>query len=81
MGGSVRFERIEPLVREPFEYDDDSIVVTNPIDLKKILRAKRCKIIYESGFINTTSFISRVIDKVPIFIYMMPSCFIVAQKV
>ena len=80
-GGSDKFERIEPIVREVFEYDDDSIVVTNPIDLKKILRDKNCKIINESGFINTSSIISRVIDKMPFFIHLMPSCFIVAQMV
>lgn len=79
-GGRSRFERIEPVVKENFEYDDDSIVVTNPIDLKKILRDKNCSIVYESGFINTDSFISRMIDRLPILIYMMPSCFMVAQK-
>lgn len=29
----VRFERMAPIVRQPFQPDDDAIIVTNPVDI------------------------------------------------
>lgn len=77
---SSKFEKMSPIIRENFEYDDDAIVVTNLLDLKRVLSKYNCKIIYESGFINYDTFIYRIINKSPFIKYMLPSCFIVAQK-
>jgi 2-polyprenyl-3-methyl-5-hydroxy-6-metoxy-1,4-benzoquinol methylase len=77
---SSKFEKMPPIIRENFEYDDDAIVVTNLLDLKRVLSKYNCKIIYESGFINYDTFIYRLINMSPFIKYMLPSCFIVAQK-
>lgn len=81
VGGDNKFERIEPVMRRNFQYDDDSIVVTNPIDLRKILLINGCKLIYESGFINQDTKVSMFIDRISVLRFMMPSCFIVARKI
>lgn len=77
---SDRFEKMSPLIRKNFEYDDDAIVVTNLLDLRRVLSKYNCKVIYESGFINYDTFIYRLINMLPFIKYMFPSCFIVAQK-
>lgn len=74
------FERLEPVNKRIFEYDDDSIVITNPLDLREILLKNNCSIIHESGFINTRNALSDFIDSIGILRYMMPSCFLVVQK-
>lgn len=74
------FERIPPIIRKEFQYDDDAIVITNLLVLRRNTRKNNCKIIYESGFINLDSRLTRLIDVVPFAKYFMPSCFIVAQK-
>ena len=75
------FERMDPIIRKKFEYDDDAIVVTNILDLKNILKQNNCKILYESGFINYDSSVFRVINSIPLVKYLLPSCFIVARKI
>ena len=75
-----RFERMKPIIRPVFQYDDDAIVVTNLLDLRRVLCSKNCSIIYESGFIQSNSCVTHFIDTLPIVKYMMPSCFIIARK-
>lgn len=75
------FERMDPVIRKKFEYDDDAIVVTNLLDLKSILKKNNCRILYESGFINYDTVLFRTINDVPLARYLLPSCFIVAQKI
>ncbi len=75
-----KFERMRPIKRAIFQYDDDAIVVTNPLDLRCIIQKMDCSIIYESGFIQSDSRITHVIDALPVIKYMMPSCFIVVRK-
>lgn len=77
---SFKFGKMPPIIRENFEYDDDAIVVTNILDLKRILSKYNCKVIYESGFINYDTYIYRVVNLIPLVRYMLPSCFIVAIK-
>lgn len=77
---SYKFEKMPPIFRENFEYDDDAIVVTNLVDLKNFITKNRCKIVYESGFINYDNFMFKLINAIPVVRYMLPSCFIVAQK-
>lgn len=74
------FERMEPIIRKAFQYDDDAIVVTNLIDLGKFLKHKKCEVVYESGFINYNSIIHRIINIIPLVRYILPSCFLVARK-
>lgn len=78
---SYRFNKMKPLIRKDFQYDDDAIVVTNLLDLKRILSKYNCKVIYESGFINYDNYIFRIINLLPLVRYMLPSCFIVAKKI
>ncbi len=77
---SDKFEKMPPLIRKNFQYDDDAIVVTNLLDLKRVLSKYNCKVIYESGFINYDTFIYRAINLLPFVRYLLPSCFIVAKK-
>ena len=74
------FERMPPVIRKNFQYDDDAIVVTNLIDLKKVLGKSGCSIVYESGFINYDTLLYRMVNKIPFLKYLLPSCFIVAKK-
>lgn len=75
------FERMDPVIRKKFEYDDDAIVVANLLDLKSILKKNNCRILYESGFINYDTVLFRTINAMPLARYLLPSCFIVAQKI
>ncbi|OGH05949.1 MAG: hypothetical protein A2W22_03405 [Candidatus Levybacteria bacterium RBG_16_35_11] len=75
------FEKMKPLIRKNFEYDDDAIVVTNIIDVKRTLVINNCKITYESGFVNFDGLFARFINKLPLMKYLLPSCFLVAQKI
>jgi SAM-dependent methyltransferase len=77
---NTTFERMKPIKRAIFQYDDDAIVVSNPLDLKRVLHDMNCSIIYESGFIQSDSKITQFIDALPILRYMMPSCFVVVRK-
>jgi len=74
------FEKMEPVKRKIFEYDDDAIVVTNMIDISRTLKRYNCNIIYMSGFINYDSGIYQIINLLPLVKYMLPSCFVVAKK-
>ncbi len=39
-----RFDRMEPIVKEPFTPDDDAIIATNPMEIAAFLRYEGCKI-------------------------------------
>ncbi|MCC6233551.1 MAG: class I SAM-dependent methyltransferase [Verrucomicrobiales bacterium] len=39
---AVRFERMSPIVREPFQPDDDAIVVTNGLEMARALEQAGC---------------------------------------
>ena len=40
----VLFDRMEPIVKEPFEPDDDAIVATNPLEMKFFLERTGCEV-------------------------------------
>src|SRR5262245_10877548 len=40
--GTVRFDRMTPIVRAPFEPDDDAIIATNPLEIKFFLESAGC---------------------------------------
>lgn len=39
-----RFDRMEPIVKEPFTPDDDAIIATNPLEIAGFLRHYGCRI-------------------------------------
>jgi SAM-dependent methyltransferase len=41
---SVRFDRMTPIVKEPFTPDDDAIVATNPLEMKFFLEKAGCNV-------------------------------------
>lgn len=41
---AVRFDRMVPIVKEPFTPDDDAIVVTNPLEMAFFLKRNGCEI-------------------------------------
>jgi SAM-dependent methyltransferase len=43
--GSVRFDRMEPIRREPFRPDDDAIVATNGVEIKFFLERNGCDVL------------------------------------
>ncbi len=42
---AVRFERMTPIIKEPFTPDDDAIVCTNALDMSFFLRRAGCEVI------------------------------------
>ena len=42
--GSVRFDRMQPLVKEPFTPDDDAIVATNALEMEFFLTRAGCEV-------------------------------------
>lgn len=43
--GEVRFERMTPIIKEPFTPDDDAIVCTNALDMSFFLRRAGCEVL------------------------------------
>jgi len=41
---SVRFERMKPIIKEPFTPDDDAIVATNALDMRFFLERNGCAV-------------------------------------
>ncbi len=41
---AVRFDRMEPIVREKFQPDDDAIVATNPVEMRFFLERAGCRV-------------------------------------
>jgi len=79
--GTNGFKTMKPVKRKPFQYDDDAIVETNLIDIKKVLTSNGCEIVYESGFINLDISIVNFFDSLPFLPLLFPSCFIVGKKI
>ena len=42
--GAMRFDRMTPIVKEPFAPDDDAIVATNPLEMKFFLERAGCEV-------------------------------------
>lgn len=80
VGRKTAFEKIEPIIRKDFQYDDDAIVITNLVDIKTLFKKNKCDIVYESGFIHMNGPIHRFVNSIGLLRYVLPSCFIVVQK-
>jgi SAM-dependent methyltransferase len=78
---TVRFERMAPIVKTPFEPDDDAIVATNAVEIEFFLRRYGCDI---ERVLCTDRYVARPIDLVlnstPLR-YLMFNAFVVARKV
>lgn len=77
----VRFDKMTPIVKEPFTPDDDAIVATNPFEMEFFLAKSGCKI--ESS-ICTDRYVPRVIDfllNIGPWRRLMFNTFIVARKI
>jgi hypothetical protein len=77
---SVRFERMAPIVKTPFEPDDDAIVATNAVEIEFFLRRYDCDI---EQVLCTDRYVARPIDfllNASPLRYLMFNAFVVARK-
>jgi 2-polyprenyl-3-methyl-5-hydroxy-6-metoxy-1,4-benzoquinol methylase len=42
---TLRFDRMQPIVKEPFTPDDDAVVATNPLEMKFFLERAGCEVL------------------------------------
>ncbi|MBI1839841.1 MAG: class I SAM-dependent methyltransferase [Verrucomicrobia bacterium] len=78
--GAVRFDRTPPIVKEPFEPDDDAIILTNAVEIEFFLRSLGCEI----QAVHCTdrvvpAFIDWCLNATPLRYYMF-SAFVVGRK-
>lgn len=74
------FEKMELIIRNDFQSDDDAVNLTNLIDIEKFFSHSDCQIVFSSGFAISNNFVTRLIESVPIIRYCFPSCFLIAKK-
>jgi len=78
---AVRFDRMTPIVKEPFTPDDDAIVATNPLEMKFFLERAGARVL---SVACTDRYVSRPIDlllNLGPWRYYMFNAFLVAQRV
>ncbi len=76
----VRFDKMKPIVKEPFTPDDDAIVATNPLEMQFFLRRAGCEI--ESA-VCTDRYVAKPVDfllNLGPWRSLMFNSFIVARK-
>ncbi len=77
---TVRFERMPPIVKAPFEPDDDAIVATNAVEIEFFLHRYGCDI---EQVLCTDRYVAKPIDSLlnatPLR-YLMFNAFVVARK-
>jgi SAM-dependent methyltransferase len=77
---SVRFERMQPIVKTPFEPDDDAIVATNAVEIEFFLRRYGCEI---DKVLCTDRYVAGPLDfllnATPLR-YLMFNAFVIARK-
>lgn len=77
---NISFEQTKPIIRKDFHPDDDMINITNLIDIEKFFKQNNFKIIYSNGFMGKNNFLFNTIGSILFIKYLLPSCFLVAQK-
>ena len=78
---SVRFDRMKPIVKEPFTPDDDAIVATNPLEMKFFLERSGCVV---ESVACTDRYVAKPIDfllNLTPTRYLMFNAFLVARRV
>jgi len=76
----VRFDRMDPIVREQFQPDDDAIIATNGIEMRFFLEQNGCKVMSVEC---TDRYVSSMIDFALNFgpwRYLMFNAFVTANK-
>src|SRR5437879_6186861 len=79
--GSVRFDRMTPVVKEPFTPDDDAIVATNALEIGFFLQRYGCEI---ESVACTYRYVAKPADlllNLTPLRYLMFNAFVVAKKV
>jgi SAM-dependent methyltransferase len=77
---SARFDRMTPIVKEPFTPDDDAIVATNPLEMKFFLERNGCTI---ERVECTDRYVAKPINfllNLTLTRYLMFNAFLVARK-
>lgn len=77
---SVRFDRMEPVVREPFQPDDDAIVATNPLEMKFFLERNGCRVRSVSCADRYVARPVEIILNCSPLRYLMFNAFLIAEK-
>jgi SAM-dependent methyltransferase len=78
--GAVRFDRMDPIVREPFQPDDDAIVATNGVEMSFFLEKNGCDVL---SVACSDRYIAKPIDfalNLGSWRFLMFNAFVVAQK-
>lgn len=77
---TVRFERMTPIIKEPFTPDDDAIVCTNALDMAFFLRRNGCEILRAECTDRVVNpLVDFVLNATPMR-YGMFNAFVVARK-
>jgi SAM-dependent methyltransferase len=77
---SVRFDRMQPIVKEPFTPDDDAIVATNALEIRFFLERSGCEV---ETVPCTDRYVARPLDlllNLTPLRYLMFNAFVVARK-
>jgi len=77
---SVRFDRMQPIVKEPFTPDDDAVVATNSLEMKFFLERAGCKV---EQVACTDRYVAKPVDlllNLGPWRYGMFNAFLVAKK-
>jgi len=77
---SVRFDRMAPIVKEPFTADDDAIVATNPLEMRFFLERAGCVV---ESVACTDRYVAAPIDwlfNLTPARYLMFNAFLVARR-
>lgn len=77
----VRFDRTPPIVKEPFEPDDDAIILTNAVEMEFFLKRLGCEIVsVECTDRYVPKWIDWLLNATPLRYYMF-SAFVVGRRV
>ena len=77
---AVRFDRMTPIVKEPFTPDDDAIVATNSVEIEFFLGRAGCKIV---SVACTDRYVAKPLDfllNLGPWRYLMFNAFVVSRK-
>lgn len=76
----VRFDRMPPIVKEPFTPDDDAIVATNPLEMQFFLEQVGCRV---ESVACTDRYVAKLVDfllNLTPTRYVMFNAFLVATR-
>ena len=76
----VRFERMPPIVKEPFTPDDDAIVVTNPLHMQFFVQKEGCTILSVSCTDRDVPPIVNWVLNLPLIKYLWFNSFVIGKK-